>query len=187
MVKNAKGGNKSKKMGRKFVNAPVNKALRMANPSESCEIYGVVNKLFGHGRFEIVDPEGKTRLVIIPNKFRGRSKRDNTVVLGGWVLVGIREYESGENQKCDLLEVYNDSEKMRLKKTGNPIFLKLKSDHDKSTPDEDDGLEFTFEDNAIDEKEYDDMMATIGNNKKDSGNINIVMGEDDEEVDIDDI
>ncbi len=111
MVKNQKGGSKSKKMGRKFVNSNVQKQIRLAEPNEPCEIYGVVDRLFGHGRFQIKDPTGKERLVIIPNKFRGRGKRDNTVTLGCWVLVGIREYESSENAKCDLLEVYSETEK----------------------------------------------------------------------------
>ena len=178
MVKNAKGGNKSKKMGRKFLGAPVQKQIRLANPTEPLEIYGVVEKLFGFGRFQIKDPTGKERLVIIPNKFRGRGKRDNTVILGGWVLVGIREYESPENAKCDLLEVYTEAEKEKLKKSGNILFNQLKSNHDKE-PTGDTGFDFTTGDEP-DEK-YQDI---IENTKTD---LNTIKFGEEEEVDIDDI
>jgi initiation factor 1A len=180
MVKNAKGGNKSKKMGRKFLGAPVQKQVRLADPNEPLEIYGVVDKLFGHGRFQIKDHTGKQRLVIIPNKFRGRGKRDNTVVLGGWVLVGIREYESSENAKCDLLEVYTDVEKQKLKKSSNPIFNQLKSDHDKEPAD--DG-EFEFSMGDENNEKYEDIIQNTETNNQNT----IKFGDDEEEVDIDDI
>ena len=68
---------------------------------------------------EVMCNDEKQRLCIIRNKFRGRSKRDNNVVSGAWIMVGIRSWEllkDGSKQKCDLLEVYNDSEKEQLKK-----------------------------------------------------------------------
>ena len=180
MVKNAKGGNKSKKMGRKFLNTPVQKQVRLADPAEPCEIYGVVEKLFGHGRFQIKDHSGKERLVIIPNKFRGRGKRDNTVILGGWVLVGIREYESSENAKCDLLEVYSEAEKQKLKKSGNPVFSNLKSDHDREPTDEGD-FEFAMDDGA--DQKYEDIIQ----NTEINTNTTTIKFDEGEEVDIDDI
>ena len=55
----------------------------------------------------------------IRGKFRGRGKRDNTLISGTWVLVGLREWEheaSGDKLlNCDLIEVYSDSDKVRLK------------------------------------------------------------------------
>lgn len=184
MVKNAKGGKGSKKMGRKFVNAPVQKQVRLADPNEPCEIYGVVEKLFGHGRFQIKDHTGKDRLVIIPNKFRGRGKRDNTVTLGGWVLVGIREYESSENAKCDLLEVYSESEKQKLKKSTNSIFSQLKSAYDKE-PTNDDDLEFSFDDGRNEQMEEMVMNTQLDTNENNQNTVKF--GDDDEDVDIDDI
>jgi len=184
MVKNQKGGSKSKKMGRKFVNSNVQKQIRLADPNEPCEIYGVVEKLFGHGRFQIKDINGKERLVIIPNKFRGRGKRDNTVTLGGWVLVGIREYESAENPKCDLLEVYSDAEKNKLKNSGDSKFNNLKSDHDRNNIEttEDDLFTFSNGTNEIYEEMVENTnIETIEDNK------DIVQFDDDGEIDIDDI
>ena len=128
MVKNQNGGNKSKKFGRKFLAAPVDRRVRLAE--EEGEIYGVVTKLVGNGMFYINDPDGKERLVVMRNKFRGRGKRDNTVMQGGWVLIGERDFESCAKPKHDLLEVYTDIEKQKLKKSGNPVFLKLKSEFD---------------------------------------------------------
>ena len=94
MVKN-QGGNKSKKMGRKFLSAPVDKRVRLAE--EEGEIYASVTKLLGNGMFYAVDPEGKEKLVVMRNKFRGRGKRDNSVTVGGWVLIGVRDFDLQQN------------------------------------------------------------------------------------------
>ena len=62
--------------------------------------------------------DGKLRLCVIRNKFKGRGKRDNLIAPSKWVLVGIRDWEVRANgiQKCDLLEVYTDENKDTLKK-----------------------------------------------------------------------
>lgn len=156
MVKNA-GGNKSKKMGRKFLTAPVDKKIRLSQ--EEAEIYAVVTKNLGNGMFYANDPSGRELLCIMRRKFKGRGKRDNTVSPGGWVLVGQREFESCAKPKHDLLEVYSEHEKQKLKKTGDPIFLKLKSEYDKSDDMEDD---ITFENNDFnDANKYKDLLAQM--------------------------
>ena len=57
-------------------------------------------------------------LCFIRNKFRGRGKRDNTVKVGTWLLVGKRGFETlakkSKLSKSDLLEVYNDYDKENL-------------------------------------------------------------------------
>ena len=181
MVKNLKGGSKGKKIGRKFMTAPVDKRIRLAE--EDGEIYGVVTKLLGNGMFYINDPDGKERLVVMRNKFRGRGKRDNSVVQGGWVLIGEREFESCVKPKHDLLEVYNDMEKNKMKNSGNPIFAKLRSEHDnKKNDDDDDDDEIAFgfsNKNSIDEqlKNIVDYVEKVDTIVMDTG----------EDVDIDDI
>ena len=195
MVKN-QGGNKSKKMGRKFVNAPVDRKVRMAG--EEGEIYAVVTKLLGNGRFHANDCDGKERLCVMRNKFRGRSKRDNTVALGTWVLIGERDYEASSSKpKCDLLEVYNASEKMKLKNSGNKIFDKLKSDYDDKYDDGTGDVDFhqgdtenyreLIECESSDESN-DDGTTSNGNLKKADGpkKQTISLG-DGESVDVDDI
>ena len=179
MVKNQKGGNKSKKMGRKFLSAPVDRRVRLAQ--EEGEIYGVVTKLLGNGMVYVNDPDGNERLVVMRNKFRGRGKRDNVVVQGGWVLIGEREFESCAKPKHDLLEVYNDSEKNKLKKSGNVLLSRLKSDFDRNENENNDDDDFEFTDKNDDE--YSELIQEIDDTDK----VETVLMDTGEEVDIDDI
>ncbi len=179
MVKN-QGGNKSKKMGRKFLSAPVDKRVRLAE--EEGEIYASVTKLLGNGMFYAVDSEGKEKLVVMRNKFRGRGKRDNSVTVGGWVLIGVRDFESSAKPKHDLLEVYNDSEKIKLKNSGNPIFGKLKNDQDKNSDNEDDE-DFVFSNRET--EKYQELSEQIEN--MESTTNKVVIMDTGEDVDIDDI
>jgi len=147
-------------MGRKFVtSSSTNKKVRLAE--EEGEIYAVVTKLFGNGMFSANDPDGKERLCIMRNKFRGRSKRDNSVCLGTWVLIGEREFESCAKPKHDLLEVYSDIEKQKLKHSGNPIFSQLRCDFDNKNKEtgeeEEDDLVF---DNGETDK-YNELLKTV--------------------------
>ena len=115
MVKNF-GGNRQKKQGRKFLTAPRNNKLRTADEDE--EMYGCVSKLLGNGLAHVTGIDGKQRLLIIRNKFRGIGKRDNTLKPGTIVLIGNRDWETScgdKLDKCDLLEVYNDTEYTKLK------------------------------------------------------------------------
>jgi hypothetical protein len=55
---------------------------------------------------------------LIGGKFRGRNKRDNHVVLNTWVLAGLRDFESDDPtniKNCDLLCVYDDADKEKLR------------------------------------------------------------------------
>ena len=186
MVKNLKGGSKGKKMGRKFMTAPVDKRIRLAE--EEGEIYGVVTKLLGNGMFYVNDPDGKERLVVMRNKFRGRGKRDNSVVQGGWVLVGEREFESCVKPKHDLLEVYNDVEKHKMKSSGNPIFAKLRSEHDnKISSKENDDVSFEFSNKNI--VDYNAQIENIVSDCVEKSELIVMdIGEDEDELlDVDDI
>lgn len=184
MVKNQFGGNKSKKMGRKFLNtSTVQKKLRLAE--EEGEIYAVVTKILGNGMFYANDPEGIERLCVMRNKFKGRGKRDNSIALGTWVLIGIREFESCTKPKCDLLEVYNEGERSRMKKIGDPIFSKLKSDHDGTYGDDTvDGIDFT-NDNT---EKYKDLVTQLEDLSSTSNEQNTaIIMDSGETVDVDDI
>lgn len=126
MVKNSKGGNKSKRIGRKFLNASVDRTVRYKN--EDGELYVVISKLFGGENCEVLCEDGTTRLCVIRKKFRGRGKQDNKIIPGVWALAGVREYEvrkAGKLPKCDLLCVYNDSEKEKLKNSLAKETIKL--------------------------------------------------------------
>ena len=121
-------------MGRKFQGGGGgggNRALRLVVDED--EMYASVTKMFGNGMCEVISNDAKKRLCVIRNKFRGRSKRDNTVAIGTWVMVGDRSWESGGGSadklpKCDLLEVYNDGEKQKLKKINGMKLAQLAPD-----------------------------------------------------------
>jgi translation initiation factor IF-1 len=119
MVKNTNGGNKSKSIARKHLSgAREARALRLS----TCELekYGVVIRILGNGMFyavtELSTDKQPQLLGHIRNKFRGRSKRDNTISLGSVVLVGLREWETPNYKECDLLEVYDTNEVRQLMK-----------------------------------------------------------------------
>jgi len=178
MVKNTKGGGGAKKMARKHIgNGGSNRVLREAVDKD--EMYAAVSKIYGNGMCEVLCDDGKSRMCIIRNKFRGRGKRDNTVRVGVWVMVGIRSWEScsEKEQKCDLLEVYTESEKNQLSKLSG-INLTISDTYaDKHRNVGDDLLEFS----STADIEIQEMIDSIN----DSTDNNLILP--DEEVDIDDI
>ena len=122
MVKNTNGGNKAKGFARKNLVKSSN-ALRVSH--DEAEVYAQVSKILGGAMCHVVDLEGTNMLCHIRGKFRGRGKRDNFIGIGTWVLVGLREWEKepskGKLLNCDILEVYNDQDKERLKNTVTTI------------------------------------------------------------------
>jgi initiation factor 1A len=124
MVKNSKGGKNSKRMARKHVNEVSHKGIRYVR--EEGEMYATVTKHFG-GQCEVVTTDGTTRLCVLRGKFKGRQRRDNNITGGSWIMVGVRDWEAradGKN-KCDLLYVYNDTEKDLLKQNTNTNLTEL--------------------------------------------------------------
>ena len=129
MVRNQTGGNKSKGVARKHINgAKEPRALRLS--ACSLEKYGVVIRVLGNGMFYVVTDVATTEkphlLGHIRNKFRGRSKRDNTIALGSVVLIGLRDWEEPNYKECDLLEVYDSNEVRQLLKNPSIDFSELK-------------------------------------------------------------
>ena len=184
MVKNF-GGCKQKKQGRKFLTAPRSNKLRFAEEDE--EMYGCVSKMLGNGMAHVVGIDGAQRLLIIRNKFRGRGKRDNTLRPGTIVLIGNRDWETsgaaaGKLDKCDLLEVYNDSEYTKLKDKvllNWNVFKNVIPDHNATVVD--DEVSFGVED------EPDETIIKEIHAEMESGENHISLMIDDELVDFDDI
>ena len=130
MVLNSGGGNKGKHVARKFIKQAAggtNKAVRVAR--DDGEMYAVVSKMFGNCMCGVACYDGRTRLCIIRKKFTGRRKTDNMVASGSLVLVGVHAYGLGTGggsggsggkgapvQRCDLLYVYTDQEREKLRK-----------------------------------------------------------------------
>ena len=121
MVKNT-GGNKAKGYARKNM-VKGSYALRISE--DSAEIYAQAVKILGGSICRVTNLQGIEMNCHIRGKFRGRGKRDNTITTGTWLLVGLREWEkeasSGKLLNCDLIEVYSDSDKNRLKNSVNSI------------------------------------------------------------------
>ena len=120
MVKNVKGGSSHKGQARKFVVPASSKQIVKTRVAlEDGELYAQVTKMLGNGFCHVLCQDNKTRLCFIRGKFRGRGKRDNMISNGRWILIGLRDYESekagGKLDNCDLLDVYSDQDKERLK------------------------------------------------------------------------
>jgi initiation factor 1A len=129
MVKNA-GGCRTKGLARKnFVGRSTNSALRVIQEEGEC--YGQVEKILGGPHMHVACMDGKIRLCTIRGKFRGRGKRDNRIAPGTWIMIGLRDYETVKEttgtstkvklENCDLLEVYKDSDKDRLRNTARSV------------------------------------------------------------------
>jgi initiation factor 1A len=128
MGKNTQGGSSHKKFARKFNTNSSSNFNRLRVSEDEAEIYAIVTKILGNGMFHCHCLDNKIRLGHIRGKFSGRGKRDNLVEGGKWVLIGLREWDipnekssvsitKEKMQQCDLLEVYTDSDKQRLKES----------------------------------------------------------------------
>jgi len=190
MVKNVTGGNKSKGQARKFMTAKPSTSLRMSE-NES-ELYGQVTKMLGGGMCNVICIDNTPRLCFIRGKFKTRGKRDNFINNGSWVLIGLRDWVSSSKDKtkleqCDLLEVYNDYEKDKLKSTVININWSIFITNDKgylSSTKEEDEEHIIFADEK--EQEYMDLISKQVEEKK-SGKSKSVFFEEEEYINIDDI
>lgn len=190
MVKNTKGGSGHKSMARKSVITPSKQSVKTRLAMEEGEIYAQVTKMLGDGKCHVLCQDGKTRLCVIRGKFRKRGKRDNPLSNGKWILVGERSFESektGKLENCDLLEIYSDQDKEKLKTHVDSVDWKqfilndcAYSQTDYKTESE---LEFTDEH----EDEYEKLTASsTRENMIKMGKID-EEDEEDEEIDINDI
>ena len=176
MVKN-QGGKRTKGQGRKYVGTTQQRKIRYA--VEEGEIYAVVTKLFGGDNCEVVCSDGTTRLCIIRKKFRGRGKRDNTVAPGIWILVGLREWQTANKlEKCDLLEVYSQSDKDTLKNNSSlNLTALIKALEDNNDDNDNDNVlfvddKYSLHTEAI-QNETTQLVSTILDNDDDNSIINL--------------
>ena len=149
MVKNKKGGKGHKKFARKHLNIGGHRD-KTRFPKVDGELFGIVTKVYGNGRFETMCNDGVSRLLILRNRFKQRNKRDNSVTLHGLVLVGLRDWEVldvKKKPKCDLLYVYSTGQYDEVKehKDYNKKILGANDDNDTSivfSDDEDETIEY---------------------------------------------
>ena len=117
-----------KHLARKHVNGSsqqANKFLRVSQCKE--EVYAHVLRILGNSMCLVKCFDGYERLCHIRGKFTGRSKRENALSQGTWVLIGLRQWDAEKEfaskvsktdkniQKCDLLEIYSSSEREKLR------------------------------------------------------------------------
>jgi translation initiation factor 1A len=191
MVKNTAGGNKAKGFARKGTNNDKDRPLRVSENEN--EIYAIVDKYYGNSMCDVMCMDGEIRMLHIRGKFKGRGKRDNVVDKTSWLLVGIRDYETvkdSKKQNCDLLEVYNDNEKNKLKTTVKNVNWKrfIKNDEFTNQDDNDnnneDDNEFGFEFADQQTQEYMDLMDKL---KKSKEEVEVVSTKDEDWINMDEI
>jgi len=128
MVRNEGGGNKMKHLARKHVNGASQQANKFLRVSEcKDELYAYIMRILGNSMCLVKCFDGYERLCHIRGKFTGRSKRENALAQGTWVLVGLRQWDADKEfaskvsktgksiQKCDLLEIYSSTEREKLR------------------------------------------------------------------------
>jgi hypothetical protein len=108
MVKNTKGGKGAKSLARKSVGGTSGGAGTFPVPTSDMEHLAVVNRMFGPA-CEVLLIDGSVLFCHIRNKFKGRRKSSNLILVGSILLVGFREWEPDTARKnCDLLFVYDN-------------------------------------------------------------------------------
>ena len=191
MVKNATGGNKSKGKARKLNQGAPRQNAYLRTSSNEFELYAQVSKVLGNGMCHVLCvSDGATRLCHIRGKFRGRGKSDNIVKNGTWLLVGLREWENGSSgtnkklQNCDLLEVYSELEKEKLKTNVKVDWSSFTANDNKNANLEENTTDaFVFSDQK--EEEYNEILKAAESSE--SATAAMKVDDDDEEIDIDDI
>jgi len=111
MVKNMIGGSKHKSYARKGASNSGRSQLRLS--TDPAEKYAHVTKMYGD-MCDVICDDNISRKCFIRGKFRGKGKRNSIINIGSIILIGTREWAS-DNTKCDLLEVYGESEISQLK------------------------------------------------------------------------
>lgn len=188
MVKNL-GGNKAKGFARKSF-AKKDNALRISQ--EEDEIYAQVTKIYG-GTCQVTSLDGTEMLCHIRGKFKGRGKRDNFISNGSWMLVGKREWENeptkGKLLNCDVIEVYNDGDKIKLKNNITSVNWTLFIGNDSKMIGQkechDNNLGIIFEDEKT--QEYHDLIESQVKLSLENGNSSIITTDDGNNIDVDDI
>jgi len=184
MVKNSTGGNKAKGFARKNL-VKRDTTLRIAQEGE---IYAQAVKVMGGNIVSVIDIQGNPLRGHIRGKFRGRGKRDNFIEPNTWLLVGIHDWGSdkkpGDVRDCDVLEVYNDTDKNRLKDTVISVdWSKFVLNDNKAfgSEAEKDETGIVFADEAT--QEYEQLIAA----QAALGAGSTLIMDDGEEIDVNDI
>jgi translation initiation factor IF-1 len=191
MVKNVGGGNKSKGFARKNF---VKKDTLLRVSEDEAEIYAQVTKMCGGRICQVIAINGVEMLCHIRGKFAGRGKRDNFIETGTWLLVGLREWEKEKSvdkpPNCDIIEVYSDEDKNKLKNNITDVNWNLFIMNDNKqtggnvkTNECDDGI--TFADEKT--QEFQELLEIQTSLSKTGNSSSIITTDDGEVINVDDI
>jgi translation initiation factor IF-1 len=191
MVKNVGGGNKSKGFARKNF---VKKDTLLRVSEDEAEIYAQVTKMCGGRICLVIAINGVEMVCHIRGKFAGRGKRDNFIETGTWLLVGLREWEKEKSvdkpQNCDIIEVYSNEDKNKLKNNITDVNWNLFIMNDNKqtggnvkTNECDDGI--TFADEKT--QEFQELIEIQSSLSKTGVSSSIITTDDGEVIDVDDI
>ena len=171
MPKNVKGGKKGRR-GKNEVEE------RFFEQKENGQAYALVTQYYGNGRVEVNcfiekkreesgdkndkdknndQPEkefdNQKKLGIIRGTMR-RRKYKNNVTTGSLVIVGIREFEQ---DKCDIMHVYNNDEVRRLRKMGEIPNVAVESGGNGELVTEEDNINFFDDEESRSEDEIENI------------------------------
>jgi hypothetical protein len=111
-------------------------------------------------------------------KFTGKNRRQNNIVVGSWILIGLREWEK-EQKNCDLLAVYDRDDKNELmSQPGLDLRILIKNTEKRDEEEEMEEEGFIFKEESKVEEEYKKIMEGTVEDR------NITM---EEEIDIGDL
>jgi len=113
--------------------------------SDDGQAYGRVEKMLGNGRL-LATSECAQKESNLICKIRGSMRRSEWISVGDTVLIGLRDFDE---DKADVLHVYNREEVMLLTKWGMLEIPTFVQEERYSTIIETD-VEITFEDDDID-------------------------------------
>lgn len=108
MVKNTKGGSKTKQTSRKVTQTNINYSDLIKTDDQE---YAKITKVNGGGRYEVLCTDKTERLGIS----RGKINRCGKVTIGTLVLISKRDYQ---DSKCDIIHIYRTEERNYLIKQG---------------------------------------------------------------------
>lgn len=118
MVKNLRGGSKTKCQGRKFVNGSTSTPLRVS--IDEYELYACVTRVNGGRMFQVKTIDGKEFCMVVSNKFK---QPQNRVEVNSIVLMTPRGFTN--DTKCDMLALYSTQDVNFLRATPSTNIDKL--------------------------------------------------------------
>lgn len=193
MVRNTTGGGNNKQFARKHMIDTSKAGLKLRVSEDVGELYAVTTKMLGNNMFHAISLDGLQYLVHIRGKFSGRGRRDNTISMGVWVLIGLRSWSNAPTeanakvkiQQCDLLEVYSELDKTRLQETVDEDWYIL-DDNDPTKIDKQD-KKFKDEINWQTEKEVEKERLETEIQEGTTAKIALTVSSKDMEVYVEDI